>query len=94
MKDEKTLTLEELKEKYVALGEEILQREKAEAEEREARLTAEKEKRRQEVADAETQYRKLLTAYIKDYGSYQRIYEADSTKNQDRDIPYLWHWFY
>lgn len=70
-------TLEELKKEYKALGEEIAQKEKAEAEEREARLVAEKAARREKVKLAEKNYRELLTAYMKDYGSYYSTEAVD-----------------
>ena len=66
-------TLEEMKKEYETLGEKIAQIEKAEAEEREARLVAEKAARREKVRLAEKNYRELLTAYIKDYGSYNDL---------------------
>jgi hypothetical protein len=66
----KEFTLEELKEQYKALGEKIAKQEKAEAEEREAKLVAEKAARKKEIESAEENYRRLLGAYIKDYGSY------------------------
>ena len=44
---------------------------KAEEEEkREAKLVAEKAARKKEIESAEENYRRLLGAYIKDYGSY------------------------
>lgn len=89
MKDEKVLTIEELKAKYKALGEEIAQKEKAEAEEREAKLVAEKEARKAEIEAAEKRLGELVSAYIKDYGSYS----AKRTTN-DNGFPYLWHLFF
>lgn len=84
----KELTLEEMKNKYKALGEEIAKKEKAEAEEREARLVAEKAARREEVKLAEKNYKELLTAYVKDYGSYC------STESNDDSISNLFRMFF
>ena len=89
MKDEKNLTIEELKAQYKALGEEIAQKEKAEAEERAAKLTAEKEARKAEIETVEKRLGELISAYIKDYGSYNRT----RTHNDD-GFPYLWHLFF
>lgn len=84
----KELTLEEMKKKYEALGVEIAQREKAEAEERKAKLAAEKVARREEVELAEKEYIRLRTAYIKDYGTYisTESYETDNIHNLFRMI--------
>ena len=77
------LTLEEMKKKYEALGAEIAQREKAEAEEREAKLIAEKAIREEEVRLAERRYKKLVSAFVKDYGTYisTESYETDNIPN-------------
>lgn len=84
----KERTLAEMKKQYEALGAEIAQREKAEAEEREVRLIAEKAVRKEKVELAEKEYIKLRTAYIKDYGTYisTESYESDH-------IPSLLHMF-
>lgn len=79
----KELTLEEMKKKYEALGEEIAQKEKAEAEERKARLIAEKAARREEVRLAEKTYRELVSAFVKDYGSYS---STESYTSDDANI--------
>lgn len=70
MKDEKVLTLEEMKAKYQELGEEIAQKEKAEAEIREVKFMAEKVARRKEVDEAFAKYVELHKAYEQDYGTY------------------------
>lgn len=89
MKNEKVFTIEELKAQYEALGKKIAEKEKAEAEEREAKLTAEKEARKAEIETVEKRLGELISAYIKDYGSYNRT----KTHNDDR-FPYLWHLFF
>lgn len=77
MANKKDLTTEELKklyedalEKSNTLGEMLKQKEKEEKEAREAQLALEKEARKEEVDDAFNNYKKLLSAYIKDYGSF------------------------
>lgn len=79
-------TLDELKAEYKALGEKIAKQEKAEAEEREAKLVAEKAARKEELESAEKNYRRLLSAYIKDYGSYG----AARSYSIDNEFPNLW----
>ena len=66
----KELTLKEMKKNYEVLGKAIAQREKAEAEERKTKLAAEKTAREEEVRLAEKTYRELVSAFLKDYGSY------------------------
>lgn len=57
---------------------------KAEEEKRKAQLIAEKAARKEKVELAEKEYKKLLTAYVKDYGTYI------STDSYDTDdIPSL-----
>lgn len=77
MANKKDLTTEELKklyedalEKSNTLGEMLRQKEKEEKEIREAKLALEKESRKEEVDDAFNNYKTLLSAYIKDYGSF------------------------
>ena len=82
-------TLEELKEQYNALGEKIAKQEKMEAEEREAKLRAEKDARKKEIELAREHYQTLLNEYIKDYGSYST---AKSYSTGD-EIPNLWRMF-
>lgn len=85
MKDEKRLTIEELKAQYKALGEEIAQKEKAEAEEKQARLKAEKDARYKEVEESIEHTIELIKNWSKDYGSF-------NFKNYN--YPYLWHIFF
>ena len=56
------------------------QKKKEEAEKKKAELAAVKEKRYQEVQDAEKRLIELKSAYIKDYGSYSnmRTYEGQT----------------
>ena len=77
MTTEKTLTLEELKAKHRALGEEIAQKEKEEAEARAAECLATKATRKAELKEAAEHYQTLLRAYIKDYGSYRTTQSGD-----------------
>ena len=85
----KELTLEEMKKKYETLGKEIAQKEKAEAEERKTKLAAEKATRREEVRLAEKRYRELVSAFVKDYGTYS------STESYETDnIPSLFRMFF
>lgn len=53
------------------------QKKKEEAERKKAELAAVKEKRYQEVTDAEKKYIELKNAYIKDYGSYSNTKTYD-----------------
>lgn len=90
MKNEKELTLEELKAQYKALGEQIEKKAKAEEEERKARLVAEKAARKEELELARKTYNALLNAYIKDYGSYSTT-RSYTTGNE---LPNLWRMFF
>ena len=91
MKNEKELTLEELKAQYKALGEQIEKKAKAEEEEQKAKLKAEKAARKEELELAMKTYHTLLNAYIKDYGSYSAT--RSYTANKD-EIPNLWRMFF
>lgn len=82
----KELTLEEMKKQYETLGKKIIQKEKAEAEERKAKLAAEKATRREEVRLAEKTYRELVSAFVKDYGSYS---STESYTSDGASIPDL-----
>ena len=83
----KEKTLEELKEELdlatkaynLALQAEE-QKKKEEAERKKAELAAVKEKRYQEVRDAENKFIELKTAYMNDYGVYSRTrtYEGEN----------------
>ena len=57
----------------------LAKKEKEEAELKEAKLAAEKEKRRKEIQDLEDKLLELQSAYIRDYGSYYtaKSYEKD-----------------
>ena len=87
MKDEKVLTIEELKAQYKALGEKIAQKEKAEAEEREAKLAAEKEARYKEIMAMFDNLEVLIKNWNADYGSF--VFHGKSNVS-----PYLWHLFF
>ena len=87
MKDEKVLTIEEMKAQYKALGEKIAQKEKAEAEEREAKLAAEKEARYKEIIAMFDNLETLIKNWHADYGNF--VFHGKSNT-----IPYLWHLFF
>lgn len=50
------------------------QKEKEETERKKAELAAEKNKRKEEIKEAENHYRTLVKQFIKDYGSYDATY--------------------
>ena len=50
------------------------QKEKEETERKKAELAAEKNKRKEEIKEAENHYRALVKQFIKDYGSYDATY--------------------
>ena len=77
MSVKKEYTLEELEAQYKladehrnTLKQQIEQKKKAEKELRDAHLALEHDKRKKEVDDALEKYKKLLRAYMRDYGSY------------------------
>lgn len=78
----KEYTIEELEEQYKladekrnALKQQIEQKKREEEERRELQLSLEKEVRKRELDDALENYKKLLRAYMRDYGIYS--YSAD-----------------
>jgi hypothetical protein len=79
---EKKLTIEELRAKYKALGEELEAREKAEVEAKKAKLAAEKDARFKEVIEAYKHADALRDAVVEDYGYF--TYETED------DIPSIW----
>jgi len=81
--DEK-MSLDELKKQYSDLGAEIARREKAEAEERKAKLAAEKEARRNKIEEVFDQLESLLAMWCEDYGPYKRNIPRSS---------HDWNWF-
>lgn len=83
---EKKPTLEELKATYKALGEEIERKERAEAEERKAKLAAEKDARFKEVIEAYKHADALRDAVVEDYGYF--------TYETEEDIPSIWDLFF
>ena len=83
---EEKLTIEELEEKYKALGEELEVRKKAEAEERNAKLKAEKDARYKEVIYAYENFEELRSKYVEDYGYF--TFE-NTNKNADS---HSWFW--
>ena len=83
----KEKTLEQLKaeaelatQAYKLALKEEEQKKKEEAEKKRAELAAVKEKRYQEVRDAENKFIELKTAYMNDYGVYSstRTYEGET----------------
>ena len=83
--DENT-TIEELQAQYDALGAELEARKKAAAEERNAKLRAEKDARYKEVIDAYEKFEKLRTAYVDDYGYF--TFETNNKKGDSHS----WYW--
>ena len=82
MSAKKDYTIEELEQQYAAIEEkrnalqqQIEQKKREEQELRDAQLAMEKEDRKKEVDDALENYKKLLRAYMRDYGMYS--YSAD-----------------
>jgi hypothetical protein len=82
---EQKFTIEELEAQYEALGAEIESRKKAYAEERNAKLRAEKEARYKGVIDAYENFEELRTKYVEDYGSF--TFKATS------NLPHWWSMF-
>ena len=82
-------TIEELKQQYQKLGQEIRQREQDEEDRRKAQLALEKETRKKEVDEALEHYTKLAKEFIKDFGSYS--YKTESSTDHSLS-PWFW-WF-
>lgn len=82
--------------KYFDSKEELIKEEKAihEEEERKKKLEAEKAKRKAEVDEAFANAQKLLSEYVKDYGSYSqgnRVNTTCSTLNKFlHDLKWFW----
>jgi hypothetical protein len=79
------LTIEELEvqykiaeEKRNAIKQQIEQKKKEEKELKEAKLAKERDARKKEVDDALERYKKLLRAYINDYGIYSCATDGDA----------------
>ena len=77
MSTKKEYTIEELEAQYKlaeekrnCLKQQIEQKKKEEEDLRQAQLALQKDARKKEVDDALEKYKKLLTAYIDDYGIY------------------------
>lgn len=84
MSTKKEYTIEELEAQYKladekrnALKQQIEQKKKEEEELKNAQLAIEKDARRKEVDDALEKYKKLLRAYMRDYGVYS--YKSDDS---------------
>ena len=82
---------EELLKQCTDIDDVLKKKKKEEKEKREAQLALKKETRKKEVDDAFDNYNKLLTAYIKDYGTY-----TTTTKSEDfHGFPNsFWHSFF
>jgi glucose-6-phosphate isomerase len=85
MSTKKEYTIEELEAQYKlaeekrnALKQQIEQKKKEEEELREAKLVLEKDTRKKEVDEALEKYKKLLKAYIDDYGIYSCTTDGDA----------------
>ena len=81
MKDNEFKTLDQLKTEmeqaqkaYNDAKNEIARKEAEEAKLRKEKLAAEKNKRKEEIKEAENHYRALVKQFIKDYGSYDATY--------------------
>lgn len=92
------LTLEELEKQYTeltekrnAIKEQFDRKLKEEEDRKKAQLAIEKEKRKKEIEEAEDNYRRLLKAYIADYGSYSTI---TSTSDSDWYPNSFWRSFF
>lgn len=83
---EKKLTIEELEAKYNELGAELEARKKAEAEERNAKLKAEKDVRYKEIIDAYKKFEELRAKFVDDYGYF--TFETETKK----DGSHSWFW--
>lgn len=84
MKTNENKTLEQLKaeleqaqQAFDAAKKLAEQKEKEETERKRAELAAEKNKRKEEIREAENHYRALVKQFIKDYGSYDATYSYD-----------------
>jgi antirestriction protein len=91
MANKKDYTIEELRKMYAdslkeskTIGEMLRQKEKDEEDRKKAQLALEKETRKKEVDEALENFRNLVNAYIKDYGTYD-------TASLIRNFP--WSWF-
>ena len=83
-------TLEQLKEELLIAQKAYddakrldLKKKKAEADKKKAELAAVKEKRYQEIKDAEQKLAELRSAYVKDYGYYSNLETYDGTTAVD-----------
>jgi hypothetical protein len=68
---------EEAKKNFEALSEQLKKAQQDEEDRKKAQLALEKENRKKKVDDAFENYRKLLKAYIEDYGSYHTESASD-----------------
>jgi hypothetical protein len=87
-------TLEELEkqykeaeEKYKNIAETYAAKKKEEEDKKREALAVEKEVRKKEIEEVGEHLCSLITAYVKDYGSY-----SATRSYHDDDFPYLWHW--
>ena len=83
------MTLEELEAKYKALGEVITKKKAEEEKRKQEELARTKEVRRKEIEEKEKELCELKRNYIKDYGNYVSVRDAD-----EHDFPYLYHLFF
>lgn len=82
--------VEEAKEVFDRLNEQLQRQQKEEEEKKQAKLALEKDARKKEVDEAWENYRTLLRAYIEDYG-----YFSITTNPSDWDSLFqksLWSW--
>lgn len=78
MKDNiREATLEELENEYKALGEKIQKKRQDEEEKKKAELAKAKEIRKKELDEARDHYINLLQAYLRDYNSYENLYNGE-----------------
>ena len=97
MSTKKEFTIEELESQYKlaeekrnALKQQIEQKKKEEEELRAAKLTLEKDARKKEVDNAIAQCKKLVKAYMHDYGVYSFTSSGDDEIFNSR----FWNWIW
>ena len=97
MSTKKEYTIEELEtqyklaeEKQMLLKQQIEQKKQEEKNVREAKLEAEREDRKAEVDECIAHCKKLIEAYMKDYGAYSFRYVDDASIFGSK----FWNWFW
>ena len=78
---------QELFEAYQNISKNIEDKRKAEEDKRKKQLALEKQKRTEEIDEAENKYKELVKKFIEDYGSYKK-----TVSSNDADLGYYSHW--